>query len=355
MKEIIIKNITLENFRGFNRKINFFDNTIISGKNESGKTTIYEAYLWLLSGYTTGGVNFRLFDDSKDIPYGEFIRVTGLFSISGNDFILTREVYREKKGDTYVYKIDDIEYSATDYADFVTENFGSICCLSGSFFVNLTFEDKEKAKRFIISDNDYSNEVKTLKNKIKNKDKERNTLYQKVEYLKSLIDEGNAICPICDTHLPEDKLQEIKTKINDATKEVQKCSQEMLNLENNLNELKDKCRIQLENAGKEYSGQYYTLQMFREQKNGEIIPDIIIKNKNNIHYATTNFANKTAINIELQQVFCKKHNVKLPVFIDEINVINKSSLPCLDDYQVIMFEVTNEDFNVKKVEKSCLF
>ena len=52
MKQIIIKKITLKKFKGVSDLTADFNDTIttISGRNGLGKTTIFDAFTWLLFG-----------------------------------------------------------------------------------------------------------------------------------------------------------------------------------------------------------------------------------------------------------------------------------------------------------------
>lgn len=52
--KIELKTMTLQNFKKERSKtITFAHNTIISGGNETGKSTVYDAYLWCLFGTTS--------------------------------------------------------------------------------------------------------------------------------------------------------------------------------------------------------------------------------------------------------------------------------------------------------------
>lgn len=51
MKKIIINRMKLTNFKGIGSlEVEFKDNTVIRGRNGSGKTTVYDAFTWLLFG-----------------------------------------------------------------------------------------------------------------------------------------------------------------------------------------------------------------------------------------------------------------------------------------------------------------
>jgi DNA repair exonuclease SbcCD ATPase subunit len=101
-KNIIIKRLIIRNFKGIKSlSIDFAPaQTTISGENGKGKTTIQDAFLWLLFGKDSTGrsdsnFNIKTLDDSgKPILKLEH-EVTGVFSVNGNEITL-RRVYLEK-------------------------------------------------------------------------------------------------------------------------------------------------------------------------------------------------------------------------------------------------------------------
>lgn len=87
-KQVIIKRLTLVNFKGLrNVAIDFSDNvTTISGRNGTGKTTIKDAFSWLLWGKNSEGDTDSKFGIKTNDADGNFIPnlehgVTGVFEI----------------------------------------------------------------------------------------------------------------------------------------------------------------------------------------------------------------------------------------------------------------------------------
>lgn len=87
-KQVIIKRLTLINFKGLrNVAIDFSDNvTTISGRNGTGKTTIKDAFSWLLWGKNSEGDTDSKFGIKTNDADGNFIPnlehgVTGVFEI----------------------------------------------------------------------------------------------------------------------------------------------------------------------------------------------------------------------------------------------------------------------------------
>ena len=169
MKTIKLKKLTLSNFRGQSREVIFSDkNTMISGVNGSGKTTIYASWLWLLSGYTdaNNGANFNLFDCRIPLtPETPKACVKAKIEIDNVEYTLERRAeakfvkkrasceYEKSSSDSYELFIDEIETTATNFKAWVEEN---LCpsdmlkyCLDGGFFVNLAEDDMRKGRKVL--------------------------------------------------------------------------------------------------------------------------------------------------------------------------------------------------------------
>lgn len=142
MKEVILKSLSYENWRGMKRDFVFRQNgNVISGRNGSGKTTVFNAFLWLLTGADCEDrQNFLLFDYTQPMTYENKItaRVEAVISIDGQDYTLAREaspgwvrkrgssVYEKKSSDDYGFYVDGISYSAGDYRKFIEENIATV-------------------------------------------------------------------------------------------------------------------------------------------------------------------------------------------------------------------------------------
>lgn len=104
MKEVFLKKLILKNFKKIqDLTVEFTDkNTFICGGNGTGKTTLQDAFLWLLFGKDStnrADTNFNiktLGEDGKPILHLVH-SVTGVLSINGRDVELQRN-YVEKRG-----------------------------------------------------------------------------------------------------------------------------------------------------------------------------------------------------------------------------------------------------------------
>lgn len=132
--KISIKSLTLQNFKGCKeRKVDFGNVVTISGKNASGKTTIFDAITWLLFGKNSAGVekfDLRPLDENgKQIDFVE-ISVSAVIDVDGKETELSK---RQKQnwvkprgaenqvfqGNVNEYSIDGFPKSEKEYKAFI--------------------------------------------------------------------------------------------------------------------------------------------------------------------------------------------------------------------------------------------
>lgn len=124
----VIKKLQISNFKGISSlEVTFSNLTKISGANATGKTSIFDAYIWLLFGKNS--------EDQKDFgvkPYNTSnveVSVTGYFDINGSEVKLKR-VLKEKwtrrrgeglelTGHETEYYIDDIMIQARKFNEYI--------------------------------------------------------------------------------------------------------------------------------------------------------------------------------------------------------------------------------------------
>ena len=85
-----------------------------------------------------------------------------------------------------------------------------------------------------------------------------------------------------------------------------------------------------------------SFEMWSKQKNGELIPDLVLTNEKGIRFSSTNFANQIELKLDLQELFNKTFDVNLPRFIDESAVFSPSNLPKFEDAQAIYLFASDE-------------
>ena len=132
--KIKLMQLHLENFKGVkDMTIPFADKTAIRGENASGKTTILDAFLWLLfdknSAYATDFEARPLNEDGTAIHYVDII-VSAILDIDGNETELKKTQKErwvkqrgsekaEYKGNENIYEVDGYPKSVSEYKEFI--------------------------------------------------------------------------------------------------------------------------------------------------------------------------------------------------------------------------------------------
>ncbi|MCC9066327.1 AAA family ATPase [Flavobacterium piscisymbiosum] len=97
MKTIEIKGLILTNFKGIVKlKVNFQHNTDVFGANGTGKSTIYDAFLWLLFGKNAEEKKEFSIKNTVDTSLNrQDHEVEGFLNVDGDDITL-KKIYKEK-------------------------------------------------------------------------------------------------------------------------------------------------------------------------------------------------------------------------------------------------------------------
>lgn len=171
MKTITLKKLTLQDWRGQNNSVTFGQNTEIKGRNKSGKSTVFNAFLWLMTGADAEDrVNYKLFNEKEEQTYenAKIASVEAVIEIDGMDYTFKktakagwtrkkgREEYEKKSTDDYKFYVDSIERNATDYKKFIEETIAPIdklkIMLNINQFLKLDWKDMRKQFESMIGE-----------------------------------------------------------------------------------------------------------------------------------------------------------------------------------------------------------
>lgn len=133
---LILKELQLNNFKGIrDLKINFLEGVnTIQGENASGKTTVFDAYMWLLWGTDSldrTDFGIKTYVKDGDTLHGVEHTVTGVIEVDGQEIKLSKtykEVWTKKRGSTEAertgnttdYYINDVPLKMKDYTDRIS-------------------------------------------------------------------------------------------------------------------------------------------------------------------------------------------------------------------------------------------
>lgn len=168
---IELKKLELMNFKGIKEKtIDFGKETYIFGMNETGKTTIFDSFTWLLFGKDSANrsdFNVKTLDSNGEVIHGLEHQVTGTLVAGGKEVILRRllkENWVKKRGsadsvfsgNTTDYFINEEPKKEKDYKDFINsiidENVFKLLTNPMHFNVNTSWQDRRKILLSIVGD-----------------------------------------------------------------------------------------------------------------------------------------------------------------------------------------------------------
>lgn len=133
---IILKSLHIENFKGIKSlEVNFSNKTSIKGQNAAGKTTIFDAFTWLLFNKNSAGeekFNIRPLDKDGNRIDNVEIKVVGVLDVEGKEVMLSKvqmQNWVKKRGTNTVtlqgnpnsYEIDGYPKSEADFNAYVSE------------------------------------------------------------------------------------------------------------------------------------------------------------------------------------------------------------------------------------------
>lgn len=256
-KSLQLNSLQLKNFKGISQlKIqpNGHD-LIISGRNETGKTTIMDAWIWLLfhkdsQGQSTQKFDIKTLSEEGEAKHGLEHMVRGELQISGNSLTLKKtyqEIWRKKRGSrkkefeghTTDYFINQVKVKKSEYETKVAEiaDSNKFRLMTDPLYFNeqLHWEERRKVlmgicegvtKEKIVQENpkfqeladieDVETHIKGLKQKIK-------SLNDEIDKIPVRIDEvNNSLTGISDLDPDKlkDKLQALKEKKKSKEQEL---------------------------------------------------------------------------------------------------------------------------------------
>ena len=171
MKQVAIKKIMLENWRAQNRVVEFGQTNEIRGRNKEGKSSIMNAFLWLMTGCDEyDRANYQLFDNTVEQTYDNAkpASVEAVLDIDGYEYTFKKTAkqgwsrprgkseYERKGTDDYTFYTDGIEVSATQYKSQIESFLAPIdklkIMLNLRYFLMLDWKDMRKQLETMVGE-----------------------------------------------------------------------------------------------------------------------------------------------------------------------------------------------------------
>lgn len=245
MKEVNLKKLSLENWRSQNRVVEFSDITEIRGRNKEGKSSIMNAFLWLMTGYDEyDRANYQLFDNTVEQTYENSVpaSVEAVLEVNGNEYTFKKTAkqgwsrprgkseYERKGTDDYSFFTDGIGVSATQYKSQIESLLAPIdklkVMLNLRYFLMLEWKDMRKQLEAMVGEiessdfkGDYSSILQDL---IRYTPEEMKSKYkQQIAEIKKNTDGLPKAIETLQSNLPDLKeVEEARKAIDEAKQQI---------------------------------------------------------------------------------------------------------------------------------------
>lgn len=288
MKSIILKTLILRNFKGIkDLRVDFNRVTDISGDNAVGKTTIFDAFTWLLfdkNSLDAKDFEIKTLDKNNNVIHGLEHEVSALLNIDGVEKKLSK-IYKEKwtkkrgeaekqlTGHTTECFIDDVPVKKVEFQEaignIIDEKLFKLITNPLYFSTILNWKDRRNVLLSIIGDVDVTDVIKgnnTLKGfdallGEKTVDDLKKTLVarkrkinQDIDSIPVRIDElDKSIINLdfealeSELKLKNEELKQVEDKLYDSTKlgdVVLEKQQKLFNLKSTLQKIENESKVQ---------------------------------------------------------------------------------------------------------------
>lgn len=295
MRSIILKTLILRNFKGIkDLQVDFGKITDIKGDNGTGKSTVFDAFTWLLfdkNSLDAKDFEIKTLDKNNNVIHGLEHEVTALLNIDGVEKKLTK-IYKEKwtkkrgeaekqlTGHTTDYYIDDVPVKKGEFQEaignIIDEKLFKLITNPLYFSTVLNWKDRRDVLLSIIGDVDVMDVIRK-NSKLKGFDEilgeksvddlkktlaaRKRKINQDIESIPVRIDELNNSIEKLDFESLEDELKlkneelkQVEDKLYDTTKlgdVVLEKQQKLFNLKSMLQNIENKAEFQANRPKKE--------------------------------------------------------------------------------------------------------
>lgn len=279
MNNITLKNLCLKNFKGIKElDIDFSKVTSIKGENATGKTTIFDAFTYLMfdkDSQDRSKFEVQPLDTSNNVIHMLDTSVEGTLYVNGKVLILKKilkekwvrkrgEEQTELKGTETSYYIDEVPAKMGEYKtvinNLIDENLFKLLSNPLYFSTNMKWQDRRKVLLDIIGDIssdeiiNYKDDLKALTELLKDKDVD--TLKKQIQAKKkkltddkknipSRVDENTKSIKEVDFKALEFDKNSIKEKnaiVDEQLQDSSKINDEVLKQKDRLYDLKIKSK-----------------------------------------------------------------------------------------------------------------
>lgn len=251
MKQVKLRKIKLTDFKGQNLELEFGERTMIYWPNAKGKSTIFNAYLWLLTGADSMNRSNHALYDARIAPLtrenSKPAIVEGWFEVDGEPLTLKRMARPQFASDgtrlgadKYDMYVDGMKMASISYKAFIASTFADAdtlkFMLNPEHYRNVDWRELSDLLVNIIgkvNDGDLPHDYNIIKPLITKygEDKALKLLTDKIADNRKLLNVRRGMIEAMRTQLPD------LSAVSDAEKEVQEKRRELDEVESALKDM----------------------------------------------------------------------------------------------------------------------
>lgn len=157
------------------------------------------------------------------------------------------------------------------------------------------------------------------------------------------------LVPLYERRGLKSRLSLLKTQLDELHIEQKEKGAQLADFERQRQKVKEYKQEQMEilsrkvNEGLKFS----RIEVWSKQKDGQQVPDLVLKDAQGVRYETTNGASRIVTTCDIQRFFCEKLSVNMPCFIDEASVIQRENLPNYEGVQTFLLFCSDEPLKIE--------
>lgn len=135
------------------------------------------------------------------------------------------------------------------------------------------------------------------------------------------------------------KIEELKGKIKELKDEERELGSDLAILEGKLAKCAEYKHEKADIISYRINGKLKesTIDMWSRQKDGNLVPDVVLKGKNGVRFSSLNFSDRIRTCIDIQKMFMEHFDVSLPVWVDESSCFSSNNFPMIDGQVIYLF------------------
>ena len=135
------------------------------------------------------------------------------------------------------------------------------------------------------------------------------------------------------------KIEELKGKIKELKDEERELGSDLAILEGKLAKCAEYKQEKADIISYRINGKLKesTIDMWSRQKDGNLVPDVVLKGKNGVRFSSLNFSDRIRTCIDIQKMFMEHFDVSLPVWVDESSCFSSNNFPIIEGQVVYLF------------------